>query len=53
MTDLLLENVLGSSRFTWGSQNLSNTSDVRKKYIDALHEADELNYEPLLQFVRT
>ena len=53
MTDLLLENVLSSSRFTWGGEDLFKTGNVRQKYIEALHEADELNYEPLLQFVRT
>ncbi len=31
MTDLLLENILKSKRFTWGSQNLSKNSNVATK----------------------
>ena len=31
MTDLLLENILNCSRFTWGSEGLTKTSDVRRK----------------------
>jgi len=53
MTDLLLENVLHCSRFSWGSEDLSKTGNIRQKYIDALKEADELNYKPLQKFVRT
>ena len=53
MTDLLLENVLKNTRFTWGSENLSKTCDARKIYIKALKEADNLDYESLLRFVRT
>lgn len=53
MTDLLLENVMRSPRFTWGSSNLTQTSDTRKQYITALQAADRHNYEPLIHFVRT
>jgi Fic-DOC domain mobile mystery protein B len=53
MTDLLLENVLNCSRFTWGSKDLSRSGDARQRYIAALHAADEHNYEPLLAFARS
>jgi Fic-DOC domain mobile mystery protein B len=53
MADLLLENVLRRPRFTWGSTNLSQGGDARKRYIEALHTADGGNYELLLAFVRT
>ncbi len=53
MTDLLLENILNCSRFTWGSKDLSRTGNIRQRYIAALHAADKHNYEPLLKFVRT
>jgi len=53
MTDLLLENVLGCSRFTWGSKHLSKTGNVRDQYIAALRSADKHDFEPLLEFVRT
>lgn len=53
MTDLLLENILKRPRFTWGSEDLSRAGHTRKRYIAALHAADEQNYEPLQEFVRT
>lgn len=53
MTDLLLENIFGSPRFTWGSEDLSRAGSERQTYIRTLHEADEQNYGALLEFVRT
>lgn len=53
MTDLLLENILNRSGFTWGSENLSRAGNARQRYIAALHAADNYNYEPLREFVRT
>jgi Fic-DOC domain mobile mystery protein B len=53
MADILLENVLHSLRFSWGDRDLSNASEVRSRYIEALHEADKGNYQPLLQFARS
>jgi len=53
MADLLLENILDQPRFTWGSVNLSNTNDARRRYIEALHAADKLDYQPLLKFARS
>lgn len=53
MTDLLLVHN-GAERFTWGAGDLiSNTSEVRKRYISALRIADEKIYEPLFDFVRS
>jgi Fic-DOC domain mobile mystery protein B len=53
MTDLLLENVLHSPKFTWGSKDLSRQGHGREQYITALHAADQGNYDPLLKFART
>ena len=53
MTDLLLENVLHGPRFTWGREDLSRIGTARQRYIAALRAADEHNYKPLLEFVRT
>jgi Fic-DOC domain mobile mystery protein B len=53
MTDLLLENILKSPRFTWGSEDLTRTAHTRERYIAALKAADEHNYGPLQEFVRT
>jgi Fic-DOC domain mobile mystery protein B len=48
---LLREN--GRDRFSWGSANLRDTGEARKKYIDALRAADRHDYGPLLEFVRS
>lgn len=53
MTDILLKNILGVSQFTWGSSNLSATSETRKAYINALHDADMGRYHALLEFARS
>ena len=54
-TDLLLISI-GSEPFTWGSVDLVDLVDPgesRKRYINALREADSHNIEPLLAFVRS
>ena len=51
-TDLLLMS-LGLEPFTWGSVNLVDSSETRRRYIDALRDADNHNIEPLLAFVRS
>jgi len=53
ITDLLVENVLGSLPFSWGDKNLTDNTDMRREYIKALHKADALDYNPLLKFVRS
>jgi Fic-DOC domain mobile mystery protein B len=50
-TDILLERN-GQVRFTWGSRSLSESTEVRREYIDALREADRGDIERLLRFVR-
>ena len=50
MADLLMRK-LGQSELNWGSENLAKISDIRKKYISALQEADRGNYDSLLKFV--
>ena len=53
MTDLLLENILKRSRFSWGSTDLCPSGTARSRYISALHAADEGDYLALLEFART
>ena len=51
MTDvLLLKN--GAERFTWGSGDLNDDNEIRKRYIEALRAVDNHDYKPLLSFVR-
>lgn len=53
IADLLLEEVLKTEPFTWGSQNLTDAGQTRTRYIDALKKADLHDYEELAAFVRT
>jgi len=52
MANIMLFN-LDTPLFTWGSGNLYQTGDVRTRYISALREADQGNYESLFAFVRS
>jgi Fic-DOC domain mobile mystery protein B len=53
MTDVLLEKLLDQEPFSWGSGNLVKEGDIRERYIQALKSADEHDYRPLLEFVRS
>lgn len=44
---------LGDKRFSWGGANLQPAGAVRKAYIDALHAADEHDFDALIKFVRS
>ncbi len=52
MADLLLV-ANGTSRFPWGAGDLLNTGETRARYLEALRAADEKNFKPLLEFVRS
>lgn len=52
MADLLVE-ALGGTRFSWGSDNLTVDSDVRRRYLAALRDADVGKYALLLAFCRS
>jgi len=52
MTDLLMGKIC-SPLFTWGSANLSDQSNSRSRYIEALKAADSGNYSLLISYVRT
>ena len=53
LTDTLLTDILDRKPFTWGNGNLSTEGDVRDTYINALCSADNHDYEPLKEFVRS
>lgn len=52
MADLLLAQN-GVERFTWGAGNLAEPGDVRRRYIESLHAADQKDCAPLLNFARS
>ncbi len=53
MADIFIKNILHGSPFTWGKKDLSNPSEYRRRYINALQEADNGNYIPLLEFAKS
>lgn len=50
--DLLAVN-LGQERMSWGQGNLTDPSELRRTYIDALRAADRHDYAALLAFGRS
>ena len=52
MADLLIMQ-FGGERFTWGSANLQDAGEVRKRYIESLKAADSHDLGPLLAFARS
>ncbi|CAH2606387.1 Mobile mystery protein B (plasmid) [Rhodovastum atsumiense] len=51
MADLLAMQ-LGQPRFPWGRGTLASAGDLRRRYIDALRQADAHDIGPLLAFAR-
>lgn len=51
-TDLLLT-TLDQPRFTWGRENLVDANATRQAYINALRAADNHDYSPLKDFIRS
>lgn len=53
MTDVLMTDILKQEPFNWGNASLTRDGAVRKRYIDALHAADNYDYDALIEFVRS
>ncbi|HUW25552.1 MAG TPA: mobile mystery protein B [Gallionella sp.] len=51
MADLLIQK-LGQPKFSWGSKRLTEASETRARYIEALRAADNGDIKRLLDFVR-
>ncbi len=49
----LLAKQTGAPRFTWGSANLADAADARRRYIEALRDADAHDITALLAFARS
>lgn len=50
--DMLIRS-MDQPQFSWGRENLTNPSETRKEYIDALRAADKHDYKKLFKFVRS
>jgi Fic-DOC domain mobile mystery protein B len=53
MADLLAKEVLNRPVFSWGGGPLEKAGTMRRKYLDALHEADHHKFHSLLRFARS
>ena len=52
MADLMIQQA-GGQPFSWGGGSLTNTSELRTRYIKALQGADAGNIDLLLDFSRS
>ena len=53
MADIIINKIYQLTVFTWGKENLAKQSDIRIEYINALRDADQNRYGPLLSFARS
>lgn len=53
IADVLINKGFNKPYFTWGSRNLIKQGEAREQYLKALREADNMNYNPLIQFARS
>jgi Fic-DOC domain mobile mystery protein B len=53
IADIIIEKIFGREVFTWGSQSLIRSSDMRATYLNALREADKGSYINLIAFARS
>jgi len=44
---------LGEERFSWGGANLTDITETRRRYIEALQAADAFDMRPLIAFARS
>jgi hypothetical protein len=52
MADLMIL-ALGEERFSWGGANLTDITETRRRYIEALQAADAFDMRPLIAFARS
>ena len=52
MADLLIERLAGTP-FSWGGGSLTDTAELRRRYVQALRAADNHDIGPLLAFARS
>ena len=52
MADIIMESIFGNKIFSWHQSNMVKANETRKKYINALREADNGNISPLIEFAK-
>lgn len=53
MADIIVNKLLDLPMFSWGTGDLVHTSNTRNSYLQAVNEADNENFEPLIAFARS
>jgi len=53
IADVIINHIFNQSVFSWGSYDLVKKGEVRKRYINAIREADKGNFVLLLEFSRS
>lgn len=51
--DILISKGLKKNLFSWGGKKLSDKSETRDKYLEAIYKADGENIHPLIEFARS
>jgi Fic-DOC domain mobile mystery protein B len=52
VADIFIKSIFAMPVFRWGRSDLSKDNALRKAYLKAVHEADNENYKPLIDFAR-
>jgi len=53
IADIIISKLFNKPVFTWGRNDLSKKGNFRKKYLDAIYQADRGIIQPLIEFSRS
>jgi Fic-DOC domain mobile mystery protein B len=53
IADVIINHIFNKPVFTWGREDLAKKGETRKRYINAIQEADKGNIAPLFEFSRS
>jgi Fic-DOC domain mobile mystery protein B len=53
IADIIINHIFNRPVFTWSRADLVKMSEVRRRYISAIQEADKGDIAPLLEFARS
>lgn len=53
MADILISHGFDKPVFSWGGSDLTSHTDIRKRYLEAIYQADAGNIVPLVEFARS
>jgi Fic-DOC domain mobile mystery protein B len=53
IADIMISNLFNMPVYSWGREDLSKSGNIRKKYLEAIYEADKGFIIPLINFARS